>query len=194
MRRVMEQSPDGNFVYRSDTHTTGLFSLVRKDRIVEESLWQVADGALRSLAYTYTRSGGSRDRNVAVQFNWDTRRITNTINGESWLMPTVPQVVDKLLYQFALMSDLRSGNSELKYTVADGGKIKIYEIEPLGEESVKTPLGKLQSMKFRHQKLGDDRITTLWCAPQFQYLPVQVEYLEKDGSRVMVVLQSVTGL
>lgn len=194
MRRVMEQSPDGNFVYRSDTHTTGLYSLVRKDRIVEESLWQVADGALRSLAYTYTRSGGSRDRNVAVQFNWDTRRITNTINGESWLMPAVPQVVDKLLYQFALMSDLRSGNSELKYTVADGGKIKIYEIEPLGEESVKTPLGKLQSKKFRHQKLGDDRITTLWCAPQFQYLPVQVEYLEKDGSRVMVVLQSVTGL
>ena len=194
MRRGMQATSDGNFVFRSDTHTTGLFSLLRKDRIAEESTWHVADGSIRSLAYTYTRSGGSKNRNVAVRFDWDARRITNTINGDSWLMPAVPQVVDKLLYQFALMTDLRSGGKDLNYTVADGGKIKIYEIEPLGEESVKTPLGRLQSMKFRHQKLGDDRITTLWCAPRFQYLPVQVEYQEKDGSKVLVVLQSVTGL
>lgn len=194
MRRVMEKAADGNFVFRSETHTAGLFSLLRKDRIVEESRWHEAEGALRSLAYSYTRSGGNRDRNVAVRFDWDTHRVTNTINGDSWLMPAVPQVVDKLLYQFALMTDLRSGGKNLNYTVADGGKIKTYEIEPLGEESVKTPLGNLQSMKFRHQKSGDDRITTLWCAPRFQYLPVQVEYQEKDGSKVLVVLQSVTGL
>ena len=193
MRRIMEPAADGNFVFRSDTHTTGLFSLLRKDRIVEQSTWQVADGTPRSLSYTYVRNG-SKNRNVSVRFNWDTRHIINTINGDSWLMPAVPQVVDKLLYQFALMTDLRSGGKELNYTVADGGKIKNYEIEPLGEESIKTPLGKLHSMKFRHQKLGDDRITTLWCAPQFQYLPVQVEYQEQDGSKVLVVLQSVMGL
>ena len=193
MRRVMETGADGNHVFRSSTHTTGLFSLVRKDKIEEESRWNVADGILRSLAYTYTRSG-KKDRNVAVRFDWDTRRIINNINGESWRMPAVPQVVDKLLYQFALMTDLRAGGKDLKYTVADGGKIKIYEIEPLGEESIKTPMGQFQSMKFRHQKLGDDRITTLWCAPRFQYLPVQVEYQEKDGSKVLVVLRSVTGL
>jgi len=193
MHRVMETGADGNHVFRSSTRTTGLFALVRKDHIEEESRWQVVDGSPRSIAYTYTRSGHKK-RNVAVRFDWDTRRITNTLNGESWRMPAVPQVVDKLLYQFALMTDLRAGENDLNYTVADEGKIKVYEIEPLGEETIKTSLGEFRSMKFRHQKLGDDRITTLWCAPQFQYLPVQVEYQEKDGSKVLVVLKSVTGL
>lgn len=193
MQRVMETAPGGEFLFRSDTRTTGLFALVRKDRIIEESRWRLLDGSLQSLAYSYTRTG-PKERKVAVQFDWDTRRITNTINGDSWLMPAVPEVVDKLLYQFALMSDLRSGDTDLNYTVADGGKVKIYEIEPLGEERVTTPLGDMPSLKFRHQKVGDDRITTLWCAPRFQYLPVQVEYQEKDGNRVRVVLQSVTGL
>ncbi len=194
MHRGMTANNDGSYVFRSESHATGVVSLLRKERILEESRWHVADGTLRSLAYSYTRTGGKKDRNVAVQFDWNTRRITNTINGESWLMPSVPQVVDKLLYQFALMTDLRAGGKDLNYTVADGGKIKIYEIEPLGTESVKTPMGKIQTMKFRHQKLGDDRITTLWCAPKFQYLPVQVEYQEKEGHKILVVLQSVTGL
>ncbi len=193
MRRIMAPAADGNFLYRSSTHTTGVFSLVRKDRIEEESRWQVTDGIIRSLGYTSTRTG-NRERKVAVRFDWDARRIISTISDESWPMPLVPQVVDKLLYQFALMTDLRAGVRKFNYTVADGGKIKIYDIEPLGEESVKTPLGRFQSMKFRHQKLGDDRITTLWCAPQFQYLPVQVEYLESDGSKTRVELRSVTGL
>jgi hypothetical protein len=193
MQRVMEPAADGTFRFRSETHTTGLFSLVRKDRIIEESRWRLAGGDLQSLAYTYTRTG-SRERRVDVTFDWDTRRIVNSINGDAWRMPAVPEVVDKLLYQFALMYDLRAGNAELNYTVADGGKIKIYEIEPLGAERVRTPLGQLEALKFRHQKVGDDRVTTLWCAPRFQYLPVQVEYLEKDGSKVRVVLQSVTGL
>ena len=193
MRRVMEPTADGNYVYRSSTHTTGLFSLLRKDRIDEESRWHMVDGALRSLAYTYTRTG-NRSKSVAVRFDWDSRRITNTINGESRRMPAVPQVVDKLLYQFALMTDLRAGSKDLNYTVVDGDKTKIYAIEPLGEESINTPMGNLQSMKFRHQKLGDERVTTLWCAPRFQYLPIQVEYQEKDGSTVRVVLRSVTGL
>jgi hypothetical protein len=193
MRRVMAPGADGNYVFSSSTHTTGLFSLLRKDRIEEESRWQLADGIIRSLAYTSTRSG-NRERKVGVRFDWDARRIISTISDESWRMPGVPQVVDKLLYQFALMTDLRAGAKEFNYTVADGGKIKIYTIEPLGEESVKTPLGKFQSMKFRHQRLGDDRVTTLWCAPRFEYLPVQVEYLESDGSKTRIVLRSVNGL
>lgn len=193
MVRVMEPAPGGEFLFRSDTRTTGLFALVRKDRVIEQSRWRFADGALQSLAYSYDRTG-SRERKVAVLFDWDTRRITNTINGDSWLMPAVPEVVDKLLYQFALMSDLRTGDTNLDYTVADGGKVKVYGIEPMGEESVRTPLGNLSTLKFRHQKVGDDRLTTIWCAPRYQYLPVQVEYEEKDGNRVRVVLQSVTGL
>ena len=194
MHRAMNQRPDGSFSYRSETKTTGLFSLVRKDQIIEESIWNLADGRLQPLFYTYDHSGGRKDRRVAVLFDWDEMRITNTVNGESWRMPTHPEVMDKLLYQFAIMFDLQAGRTDLQYTVADGGKVKVYEFEQVGNEEVDTPLGKFQSLKFIRHKQGTDRATILWCAPQLQFLPVKVENGEKDGSRTVAIVDSVTGL
>ena len=102
--------------------------------------------------------------------------------------------MDKLLYQFAIMFDLQAGRKDLEYTIADGGKVKYYDFEPIGNETINTPLGELQSLKFIHHKEGSERSVTLWCAPQLQFLPVKVENDEKDGSRTVAIVKSVKGL
>ena len=194
MQRVMRSLGDGKFHYRSETRTTGLIALFRSDHIVEESTWMFSGESLRPLHYLYRHEGGKKDRNVAVDFDWENRRITNTINGDSWLMPAEPDVMDKLLYQFAIMFDLNAGRTPRQYTVADGGKIKLYEFEALGEETIDTPLGKLRTLKFSRYREGSERETTLWCAPELNFLPVKVENVEKDGFRTVALIDSVTGL
>lgn len=194
MQRVFRHLGNGLYLYRSETRTTGLIALFRKDHIVEQSTWLMNKDSLRPLRYVYEHSGGSKDRNVAVNFDWDTRRITNTVNGESWLMPSEPDVMDKLLYQFAVMYDLSSGRTPQRYAIADGGKIKSYDFQALGEETIDTPLGSLQTLKFSRHRQGSDRETTLWCAPQLDFLPVKVENIEKDGLTTIAVIDTVTGL
>lgn len=194
MQRVFRHLGDGVYLYRSETRTTGLIALFRKDHIVEQSTWRLTDDNPRPLRYVYEHSGGSRDRNVAVNFDWDSRRITNTVNGQSWLMPAEPDVMDKLLYQFAVMYDLSSGRTPRRYTIADGGKIKSYDFQALGHETIDTPLGALDTLKFSRHREGSERETTLWCAPKLDFLPVKVENIEKDGLTTIAVIDAVTGL
>lgn len=194
MERVVSQADNGDFVYRSETRTTGLMALFRRDHIVEQSVWTMVGDALRPLQYLYQRRGGHRDRNVSVKFDWEAQRIINTINGDSWRMPTEPNVMDNLLYQLAVMHDLKSGRASLTYTVADGGKIKVYDFERLGEETVSTPLGKWQTLKLSRHKQESERQTTLWCASALNYLPVKVENIEPDGNTTVAIIESVSGI
>jgi hypothetical protein len=195
MRRTVAIREDGTYSYRSETHTTGLFSLFRKDRVVEESLWDAHAGQLRPLQYFYEHSGSRKERKVAVKFDWAGERITSTVDGKSWRMPASPGVMDKLLYQLAIMHDLEAGQrAELAYTVADGGKIKTYRFERLGEETVSTVLGDLHTVKLMRERPDSRRETVLWCAPELAYLPVRVENTEKDGRKTTAVLESVEGL
>jgi hypothetical protein len=194
MLRVFTRLDDGMYRYRSETRTTGLFRMFRKDHVVEQSNWRVQGGELQPLEYLYEHSGGRKDRSVAVTFDWDAQRITNTVNGHSWRMPSEPRVMDKLLYQLAIMHDLKAGRSPLAYTIADGGKIKTYSFELLGKETVHTPLGEFAALKVSRQRVNSTRETVFWCAEELHFLPVRVENIEKDGGKTTVIIDSITGL
>jgi hypothetical protein len=194
MLRVFTRLDDGIYRYRSETRTTGLFSVFRKDHVIEQSNWRLQDGELRPLQYLYEHSGGKKDRNVAVTFDWEAQRITNTVNGHSWRMPAEPKVMDKLLYQLAIMHDLKAGRSDLAYTIADGGKIKTYNFELLGEETISTPLGKLDTIKVSRLRVNSKRETVFWCAEKLHFLPVRVENIETDGGKTTVLIDSIAGL
>lgn len=194
MQRVLTHLHGRKFLFRSDTRATGLISLFRDDHVVEESTWKFDGGALKPLNYLYRRTGGGKKRNVAVKFDWDKNRITNIVNGDSWKMPTRPDVMDKLLYQLAIMYDLEAGKRSLSYTIADGGKIKTYKFEPRGLETIDTPLGKLHTLKVVRFRRNSNRETTLWCAIRFGYLPVKVVHVNSHGDRTVAVIRSLTGL
>lgn len=194
MQRVFTRLDNGQYRYRSETRTTGLFAVFRKDHVVEQSDWLFQNGELRPLEYLYEHSGGKKDRNVAVTFDWDAQKITNTVNGQSWRMPAEPNVMDKLLYQLAIMHDLKAGRPELAYTVADGGKIKAYNFELQGEETIETPLGELTTVKVSRVRTDSKRETVFWCAEKFHFLPVRVENIETDGGKTTVIIDSVTGI
>jgi hypothetical protein len=194
MTRRFSRQESGVYQYYSETRTTGLISLFRKDHIIENSNWELQADKLIPIDYYYDHSGGKKDRKVNISFDWDNNRITNSIDGSSWKMPTSPNVMDKLLYQLAIMYDLKAGKELLQYTVADGGKIKIYNFEILGEEKIKTPLGELLTVKLERHKPNSRRKSTLWCAKDLDYLPIKVENIEKDGKITVALIKSLEGI
>ena len=90
--------------------------------------------------------------------------------------------------------DLQAGKESLQYTVADGGKTKIYNFEILGEETIKTPLGELETIKLERHRPDSRRKSTLWCARQLEFLPVKVENIETDGKVTIALIQSLDGI
>ena len=191
--RSLTRLDDNSYEYRSETKTVGLISLFRKLHIVEASRLILEERMLKPVYYSYGRTGYRKKRDVSIEFNSETNKIKNTINGDFWHLPMEPAVMDKLLYQLAIMYDLQNGRIPESYRIADGGGIKTYSFEKLGEEVVETPLGSFNTVKMLRHKPGSSRKSVFWCAPDLEFLQVKVEHTEKDGSTTVALLKSLQG-
>lgn len=179
------------FVYKSTSHSSGFMSFFIKDKIIEQSVWILRDANLKPLEYFYSRSGGKKQRKVNLSFDWRQKRVSNLIAQDQWTMTIPDNAQDKLLYQLTLMRDLQNDRSELAYLIPDRGELKIYRFDRLQEEDIDTPLGKLHTIALQWSR--DDRVTKLWCAPEYNYLPVQIEQ-EENGQLLNLTLKAITGL
>lgn len=181
-------------IYESESKAAGLAALFTNDHIVERSVWRRKPQGLLPHAYKYDRSGGEKEKKIAVAFDWDRGLALNTAKGETWSMPVPEGTLDKLGYVIVMMHDLNTGKRELQYQIADGGKLKLYRFKAIGEESLKTPFGILPTVIMRRIRDDNKRETTYWCATQLRYLPIKVEHREKDGSVITLYIESLQGI
>lgn len=188
--RKLYKNGDGNYIYESFSQAIGYASWFTDSQLMEKSEWVLNDKHLRPINYTYDRISSKRERHVKLKFDWNKMRVTNVINNDPWTMAIPDGTLDKLLYHLAVMYDLREGKSPLVYKVADGGTLKTVEFNNLGEETIKTKFGQLNTVKL---KLPGKRDTTLWYAKELGYLPVRIVQ-EEDGRELDLKLDSFTGL
>jgi len=190
-KRVLSHTGE-YYQFESITRPKGVARLLTSGQVVERSQWNFFHGQPRPEHYTFFNSGSKKNRNVKLDFDWDKNRVINTINGEPWSMPLEHGTQDKLLYQLRIMQDLPTNKTTLRYPVADGGKLKYYDIEIIGKERIRTKLGVFDTIRLQRTK--GSRKTTLWCARQLGYLPVRIEQQKNDDSPVIAILTSVSGI
>ncbi|MCV6638909.1 DUF3108 domain-containing protein [Candidatus Albibeggiatoa sp. nov. NOAA] len=191
--RRLELLDNQEYMFRSESETTGLFSLFRKDKIVESSRFTVTNQQIQPLEYNYHHTGGKKERHQIILFHWDENIAIGIKQDEPWEIPLTLDVLDKMSYQLAVMQALKQENYTLSYKIADSGKIKQYDPRLAGNEILQTQLGDVEAVKFERISPNGERRTTLWCAPQFQFLPIKVEHDEK-GDVLRFELISIEGL
>jgi hypothetical protein len=191
-RRTLMIDSEGNNIFESVTRPRNVGKLLTSGQIVERSRWIFLKDRLVPLEYNYFNTGSKQSHDVHLYFDWESRTVTNTINGDPWKMPLVDGAQDRLLYQLQLMLDLQAGKTEISYPVADGGKLKTYLLDQKNAETIRTPLGTFDTVRMRlvHGK----RQTTIWCAPSLKFLPVRIEQRSEDEGPINAVLESVTGI
>ena len=124
MERRFYKDQENNYVFHSESKTTGLISLFRKDHIIEISNWNFSNSNIIPLLYKYQHTGGKKDRDVEINFKWNKKEIINRVNDSIWKMETQSGILDKLLYQFMIMIDLKLGNIPEKYIICRWRKNK----------------------------------------------------------------------
>lgn len=183
----------GHYLYQSYTRPTRLISWFRDDQLHESSRGLLSSGTLRPLEYHYALTGSDHERHADLRFDWQKALVQNAVAGHTWEMHIPPDTLDKLVVQLALMMDLDSGATSLKFPIADGGKLKVYRFQVIGRERLTTPAGQYDTVKIERRRSDNKRVTDLWCAPSLHYLPVKIEQREQaDGTRYRSILQSVS--
>ncbi len=179
--------------YRYEVTTTprGIVRMAYRDETREVSEGWVGENGFRPERYEYERTG-RRDEQETLLFDWDAGIARDA--DSNWEIDLSDGIKDRVVTTLALMQDLARGRSgDLSYRVADDGDIDEYTFRLTGEETVETPVGTYEAIKYVRVREGSSRETRVWSAPELHYLPVRVEHVESDGTTFRMTLDHLEG-
>jgi len=173
---------DGRYRYESSSTPTPLVSWLLKDKLQETSIGTLTDNGVRPDTYHYDRSGGRKERQAKLSFDWQSMTVSNHVEDSRWKMDIPADTLDKLASQLAMMLALRAGETDINFKIADGGKLKEYRFRVVGREALELPAGTFETVKIIKVRENKNRETFVWCAPALNYLPVRIWQREKDDA------------
>ncbi|WP_428603461.1 DUF3108 domain-containing protein [Sedimenticola sp.] len=185
---TLSLSSDDRYTYRAFTAPVGLAAVFRKDEITELSEGRLRNDQVIPSRYLYTHKRPKRTRQVNLDFNWRTGRVANRTPDSNWSMEIHEGTQDKFSQQLALSLALSRGEKSAEYQVADGGLLKSYRYTEISREPIRIESGHYQTIKLERNKGDKPSRTTLWFAPDLNFLPVRIAKHEKDGDYVMELI------
>lgn len=177
---LVAQAP-GTFTYSSNIKAHGLFRLVFPDALIQSSTFTLTDGHV--VPVHYQESGLARNHSDVVDLSFDpaTRRVHGTAETHAVDQPLDAGVQDPMSVQIELMRQLQAGLAPTQFKLFDKNEAKEYFYTRERTEVLDTPMGALETVVYRSDRPGSDRVTRLWLAPKLNYMPLQANR-SRNGS------------
>ncbi len=184
------QRVDDGFIYETRTRAIGFAAVFGAKQVVERSEWKRVGDGVKPASYLYERSGRP-DKTTKIAFDWNNGLVESTRRGQTSRMPVPVDTLDKLGYMLVLMEDLKAGKRSVRYHIASGkNRMKVYELKVVAEERMKTALGTFGVLRIVRERKDDDRQTTIWVAPELDFMPVRIKHREREDEVVTISIRS----
>jgi uncharacterized protein DUF3108 len=143
------------------------------------------DDRLYPSTYLHKRRGMSRDHDKDLVFNWSDASVIDLLHPEREPLPVEKPSYDKLSYQTQMRLDLmRNPDMQyVEYCVTNGFRNRIYSFHRLSAEVLETPLGKLNTIKFKREGDDDNRQVFVWVASDWDFLLVRIDQTKETGGK-----------
>lgn len=171
----------GTFTYSSNIKAHGIFRLVFPDALLQSSTFRLADGHVVPLNYQESGLAHDHSDEVALTFDQASGRVHGTSEKHTVDQPLDEGIQDPMSVQIELMRQLQAGLVPTQFKLFDKDQAKEYFYTRERTEVLKTPLGAIDTVVYRSDRPGSDRVTRLWLAPKFDYLPLQANR-SRNGS------------
>ena len=187
---TLRAAGDGTWEFSSQTKgTRGMASLLGVD-VVEKSTFRWHEGQPEGLRYLYSQEAAIKSRQRSTEFDWQTHQAQSRDGNNVWTAPLQASAIDRNLVTIALMAELKSGTRDLAFKVVDKDKVAEQRYTQSAHETLSLPVGKVDAVRVERQRADNSRTTTSWFAPQRNWLPVQIEQVEKNGETITMRLAS----
>lgn len=184
LNRKLEENGDGSY-----TLTNG--GKIMVVGFHEMSVFSVDGANIIPKSYVY-QGTGLINRRREVHFTPGSDTIRSLYKDQWYDLPYKEGTLDRMSQQeqvrLFLLND-PTPKEDIFMTVADGKRVKDYQLRYVGEEVLDTPLGKLETLHFERVHDDPDRKSDTWIAPELDYLMVKTVHVE-DGKPVEAILTS----
>ncbi|MCG8369994.1 MAG: DUF3108 domain-containing protein [Proteobacteria bacterium] len=177
------------YVARHIIEAAGLSRMLTRGRMDVTSEFRPEADGIKPVSY---RSVDTirKDPEQHIRFDWTSNEARGTVGGEEIRVQLEGVAHDAVSIQYELMRDLLNGGPDDTYVLFDLDKLTVTKVSAAGTKTVRTKAGDYETIGVRHQKEGSSRITTLWCAPALDYLPVVIEQHRKGKLNFRATLTS----
>jgi len=187
----LKQDSDQQWTYTSRTQPHGLARLYSKASWTLSSQMTIGPDGVRPLIYKATDPDNGAIKGE-VRFDWGANRATGNAEGKNVDLALRPGVQDDLSMQIAMINALSNDQVPKGISVFDVNGIRDYEFERVGAETLHTPVGDIATIIYRSHKANSSRSNRYWLAPDYGYVPVQVEQQNKGEVQWTMKLRSIT--
>jgi hypothetical protein len=172
---------DGSYRIGSESETSGLAAVFRREKRTYSSEGEVTPEGLRPRSFHMSRMSRGETQVARARFDWDARSITWGAGRERHEaeLPARSQDFLSLLFQFALVPP---GASRIAVPITTGTKFETYVLDVLPEETLETPLGALRTVPLRQVRRPGAESLQVWLAADYGHLPVQLRFFGRDGA------------
>ncbi len=179
---------DWEFV--SDTQgTAGMAAMVGAE-VHEKSTFTWNASKPQCLTYAFTQRA-LKSKETTITCDWNAKSANVDDNGKPANVSLTSTAMDRHLVPLALMVDLKAGAQMLSYPVIDKSQVSDQQYVQSGHEILNLSSGNIDTVKVTRDRGADaKRSTTYWFAPQKNWMPVQIEQIEKNGETITMRLAS----
>ena len=172
------QASESGYLATHVVKPTGMSRVITRGRMQVSSEFMAADDGVRPVSY-HAIDTIRDDPEARITFDWETNQARGTVGEENVVLQLDGLSHDAVSIQYQLMLDLINDRPNGSYVLFDVDKMRVANVRNVGAKSVKTQAGQFDVVGIEHQKEGSSRTTTLWCAPELDYLPVVIEQHRK---------------
>jgi hypothetical protein len=171
--RKLERLPNGK--YRMSSESKLRFLLISDTRY-ETTEFAYRGGQLQPVSYYFTRKGTGRDHRMLVNFS--ARQAWVNYDNKKKVIQVKEVLFDPLSYQIQLRLDVMQDKSTFTYPVVIKGNLRQLDFEVVGEELLKLPYGKVNTIKLKKVRKNSKRETYIWLAKELNYILVRLQQKE----------------
>ncbi len=148
----------------------------------EVAVFEVDKAQVKPRSYIY-QGTGLINRRREVHFTPGSDTVRSLYKEEWYELPYTEGTLDRMSQQEQLRLHLLSKENpreNILVRIADGKRVKDYELVYVGDEVLETPLGPVNALHFERLHEDPDRESDIWFAPDWDYLMVKTVHIEDD--------------
>lgn len=171
-----EQLDDGTWRLASETEPYLAFLPYN---YYESAVFSVNDSRIKPLTYEFDKREGLRKEKGVLTFDYNKQTVHNNSKDSPWETAITAGMFDKLTHTIAMRQDLIEGKEDFSYEIVEDHEQKNYEFQMVGEESLDTKLGKIDTLKLAYENPRRTRKTIFWVSPQHDFLLIKMKQCRK---------------
>lgn len=184
---------DGGYSYTSITKPVGIVAAFSDDLITETSQGKLIGTQVIPSLYVFEHKRKKHPKLRKQQFDWSAHKLT-ILEPKPVKTRDIPDgAQDKASMILAMMQAMTANTINIEIQVADKSRLKEYLMRVQGKEQIQSNGTGYACIKLTESGAGGDPATSFWLAPELNYLPVQIEKLEKKDTYTMTLMKYTQG-